>query len=114
MTRCFLWLCTLILHMFFFYVDEIIIIGSIPNKVNEFIKLLHVRFALKDMGILLYFLGIKVFSLPNQHLLFKQFKYSKTILDRTQMSNVKLVITLMMSSLKLRADKGIDFDNLTL
>lgn len=30
------------------------------------------------------------------------------------MSNVKPVITPMMSSLKLRADKGIDFDNLTL
>lgn len=69
------------------YIDDMIITASNSHslKVEEFIKLLHARFSLKDMGVLHYFLGIKVSSLPNQHLLLKQSKYMNNILDNNNL-----------------------------
>lgn len=48
-----------------FYIDDMIITGSDASKMNEFIKLMHARFFLKDMGVLHYFLGIKMSFLIN-------------------------------------------------
>lgn len=42
------------------YVDDIIITGNNSSFITQFIKTLHNRFALKDLGNLSYFLGIEV------------------------------------------------------
>lgn len=42
------------------YVNDILIIGSHSEKVDQLIHQLHLQFSLKDLGILHYFLGIEV------------------------------------------------------
>lgn len=53
------------------YVDDVIVIGSHTEKIDEFIKLLSDEFALKNMGILHYFLGIEFIHLLNGNLLLR-------------------------------------------
>lgn len=50
-------------------------------------------FEMKDLGSLLYFLGIEVASSPRGHLLL-QFKYIVDILDRAHLTDTKTVDTL--------------------
>jgi histone deacetylase 1/2 len=42
------------------YIDDILITGSTPTQVASFIAKLNSVFALRDLGRLTYFLGIKV------------------------------------------------------
>jgi hypothetical protein len=44
------------------YVDDIIIIASIPVAITKLLQLLSVDFAVKDLGDLHYFLGVEVLS----------------------------------------------------
>ena len=46
--------------IFLFYVDDIILSGSCPSILHNFISLLSHKFAMKDLGDLSYFLGIQV------------------------------------------------------
>ncbi|XP_040967091.1 uncharacterized mitochondrial protein AtMg00810-like [Gossypium hirsutum] len=88
------------------YVDDIVITGSSSDEINCFVQQLHNKFALKDIGDLHYFLGIKVSrsSFDNLHL--RQHKYIREILDRSSMSNAKSVHTPMVSSSMLTKDEG--------
>lgn len=42
------------------YVDDIIVISNALSQIQAFINSLHCQFAMKDLGDLNYFLGIKV------------------------------------------------------
>jgi hypothetical protein len=44
------------------YVDDIIIIASIPVAITKLLQLLCVDLAVKDLGDLHYFLGVEVLS----------------------------------------------------
>ena len=46
--------------MLLVYVDDILLIGNNPNYVAGLKKLLDDKFGLKDLGSLIYFLGLEV------------------------------------------------------
>lgn len=46
-------------------VDGIILTGNTTAIVNQFVTTLAHRFSLKDLGLLTYFLGVKVVSNKN-------------------------------------------------
>lgn len=46
-------------------VDDIILTGNTKAIVNQFVTTLAHRFSLKDLGLLTYFLGVKVVSNKN-------------------------------------------------
>jgi hypothetical protein len=44
------------------YVNDIIIVSSVPTIIDELLQLLCIDFAVKDLGNLYYFLGVEVLS----------------------------------------------------
>jgi hypothetical protein len=75
------------------YVDDIIDTSSSPATIDALLADLKQDFALKDLGILHYFLGIEV-------------KYASNILARVGMHNCKPVSTPLSSSTKLSQHEG--------
>ncbi|GJW15104.1 uncharacterized mitochondrial protein-like protein [Tanacetum coccineum] len=68
------------------YVDDIIITGDDCDGIELLKAEFCHRFAMKDLGLLLYFLGIEVASLPKGYLL-SQFKYIANLLDRARITD---------------------------
>lgn len=63
--------------------------------INQFIKVLHREFEMKDLGYLYYFLGIQVKR--NKHgLLLSQENYAMKILQRADMAGCKPIQTLCL------------------
>ncbi|GJW13117.1 uncharacterized mitochondrial protein-like protein [Tanacetum coccineum] len=71
------------------YVDDMIITGDDCNGIELLKAELSHRFAMKDLGLLHYFLGIEVVSSPKVYLL-SQFKYIVDLFDRTIMTDNKI------------------------
>lgn len=95
-------------HMVFvlIYVDDILITGSSPSLITDFILALGVSFPLKNLRHLHYFLGIEV--IRNGHGLFLcQSKYITNFLHKTNMSQAKPVST----STKLSPLDGSTFED---
>ena len=81
------------------YVNDIIVIGSYQQEVEQIIHLLNRSFSLKDLGDLNCFLGIEAkYVTDGLHLCQK--KYIIDLLSRSQMDNAK----------PLPTDKSILFD----
>ncbi|KAL8139110.1 hypothetical protein V2J09_005111, partial [Rumex salicifolius] len=70
------------------YVDDLIIIGSHPTFIDEFVQLLNREFSLKDLGSLHYFLGIEV-TRSDSSVQLSQQKYICDILERSKMSGAR-------------------------
>ncbi|KAK1440796.1 hypothetical protein QVD17_06628 [Tagetes erecta] len=62
------------------YVDDVIIVGNTPSKINETKDYLNKRFSIKDIGDLKYFLGIEV-ARTKEGLVLSQRKYTLDILE---------------------------------
>nr|GEZ34513.1 Gag-Pol polyprotein [Tanacetum cinerariifolium] len=72
--------------LFLLYVDDMIITGDDCVGIESLkLELAH-RYAMKDLGLLRYFLGIEVASLPKGHLL-SQSKYIGDLLDRARITD---------------------------
>lgn len=82
------------------YVDDIIITGRHIDIVQKVIKNLSVRFSLKDLGELNYFLGVEVLHKPNG-LILTQTKYIKDLLKETHMEASNEVPTSMSTGQSL-------------
>ncbi|XP_013617561.1 PREDICTED: uncharacterized mitochondrial protein AtMg00810-like [Brassica oleracea var. oleracea] len=87
------------------YVDDIIITGSFPSTVRDFIDLISKRFALKDLGDLSYFLGIEV-TCSSSGVVLSQRKYILDLLHRTRMAGAKPTATPMWSTSPLTLEDG--------
>ena len=74
------------------YVNDIIIIGSSSQLVNNLVKCIATRFSLKDLRLLYYFLGIEAITTANGLFLCQQ-KYIKDLLIKTQMLYYKTIAT---------------------
>jgi hypothetical protein len=99
------------------YVDDIIIVSSSPCAVDAILADLKCDFALKDLGDLHFFLGIKV-KCTNQGLMLSQEKYVSDILTRASMTTCKEVVTPLSTNMKLVAHGGgeggsLSFDDAT-
>lgn len=74
------------------YVDDLIITGSSPSHIASLTKHLQSSFAVKDLGILSYFLGIEV-ARCKEGLFLSQHKYTVDLLHRHQMDGAKPLST---------------------
>jgi hypothetical protein len=90
------------------YVDDIIITSSQPVAIDDLLHSLTHDFAIKDLGTLNFFLGVKVISNPHGILL-SQHRYIMDLLLRTKMSEAKPITTPMASTTSPSALKGEPF-----
>lgn len=87
------------------YVDDIVITGSSTDLVNKVTNSLSLRFSLKDLGNLHYFLGIEV-TRTTQGLHLMQRKYTVDLLNRYNMLDSKPVSTPMATTPKINLHTG--------
>ncbi|KAF7834838.1 Retrovirus-related Pol polyprotein from transposon TNT 1-94 [Senna tora] len=80
---------------------EILLKGTSKAEIQTLVHKLHSVFALKDIGHVHFFLGIKVNYLRDGSMLLTQTKYMRDLLLKVGMSTSKLVDTPLISSLKL-------------
>jgi len=71
---------------------------------------LSCEFAMKDLGPIIYFLGISV-TRHSGGLFLSQHKYAEEIIERASMSSCKLVSTLVDTKAKLRGLSGKSYHN---
>lgn len=74
------------------YVDDLIITGDNVDEILNLKQSLRQRFAIKDLGILKYFLGIEV-ATSHKRLFLNQRKYVLDLLKEANMSDAKPAIT---------------------
>jgi len=79
--------------------------ASVPAAISDLLQQLRMSFAIKDLGKLNYFLGVKVTPLKTS-LLLSQRRYILNLLKRTNMLEVKPISSLMSSSSSLSAFDG--------
>ncbi|XP_068322539.1 uncharacterized mitochondrial protein AtMg00810-like [Pyrus communis] len=82
------------------YVDDLIITGDNIDEITKLKHSLQQRFAIKDLGILRYFLGIEMATSPKGFFL-SQRKYVLDLLKEANMSDAKPVNTPLDTKLKL-------------
>ncbi|XP_016186045.1 uncharacterized protein LOC107627737 [Arachis ipaensis] len=91
------------------YVDDIIVTGESTELVKEVIAKLNVKFALKDMGDLHYFLGIQVNKTCDEGLILTQQKYIHEVLKKAGMVGCAPCHTPLPSTVKITALGGSSF-----
>ncbi|CAL2240436.1 unnamed protein product [Prunus armeniaca] len=82
------------------YVDDLIITGDNAEEISKLKQSLQQRFAIKDLGVLKYFLGIEM-ATSHKGLFLNQRKYVLDLLKEANMNNAKPAITPLDSKLKL-------------
>ena len=95
------------------YVDDIIITSSSSLAIDNLLSSLQHDFAVKNLGSLHYFLGIKIIR-NTTGILLSQKRYILDILTRTHMLEAKLVSSPMASSTSLSAHESEPFPDQTL
>ncbi|KAH9688627.1 retrovirus-related pol polyprotein from transposon RE1 [Citrus sinensis] len=99
------------------YVDDILVTGPDSVLLEAFITKLSKAFALKDLGLVSYFLGIEV-SYTDHGMHLSQTKYIKDLLTKTSMQNCKETETPFSTGYKLeriaKGSLGAEFENPTL
>ncbi|XP_048430155.1 uncharacterized mitochondrial protein AtMg00810-like [Pyrus x bretschneideri] len=96
------------------YVDDIILTGSSPEKVQTIIQELRDVFDLKDMGKLSYFLGLEVKYKANGDIFHSQSKYAKDLLHKASMDSCKCVNTSCRPHTQFLDSEGIPLSDPTL
>ncbi|KAM1069409.1 hypothetical protein ACFX13_001358 [Malus domestica] len=82
------------------YVDDLIITGDNPEEIKELKHFLQQRFAIKDLGVLRYFLGIEM-ATSHKGFFLNQRKYVLDLLKESNMSDAKPVPTPLDIKLKV-------------
>lgn len=88
------------------YVDDIIVTGNSKEAVEQVIKNLAIRFSVKDLGALSYFLGIEAIRTP-QGLHLNQRKYIQDLEAKMNMHDAKPVTTPLATSPKLARSRDL-------
>jgi hypothetical protein len=86
------------------YVDDIIFGGSSHTLVSRFQEMIESEFQISMMGDLTFFLGIQVKQM-NQGTFVHQAKYTKDLMKKFNMAELKPVSTPMSSAASLGPDK---------
>lgn len=71
------------------HVDGIIVVSGDDTKFKYIISIMHTKFALKYLGLLVYFLGIEVLKLANNDMLQTQSKHIQELIQRDGMEKFK-------------------------
>ena len=98
---------------FLIYVDDIIITGSSPSTISMLIHFLKIDFAIKELGDLNFFLGVKVIK-NTSSILLSQKRYIVDLLHRTDMLEAKPVSSPVTTSTNLSAFEGDTIQDVTL
>ncbi|GJV18051.1 ribonuclease H-like domain-containing protein [Tanacetum coccineum] len=91
------------------YVDDIVLTASFENLLQQIIGSLHKEFAMTDLGLLNYFLGISV-TRDSSGLFLSQKKYANEILERAHMVNCNPSQTPVDTKSKLEVDGDSIYD----
>jgi hypothetical protein len=86
------------------YVDDIIFGGSSHTLVSRFQEMMESEFQMSMMGELTFFLGIQVKQMK-QGTFVHQAKYTKDLMKKFNMTELKLVSTLMSFAVSLDPDE---------
>jgi len=100
--------------MVLIYVDDIIITRTSTSHIQALISCLRQHFALKDMGRLYYFLGIKASWTTNGDLHLSQTKYIKDLFNKSNMSSARPQLSPMISSTRIAQDGSTTFSDTSL
>jgi len=90
------------------YVDDFVVTGNNHAGITTLKNILHQRFAIKDLGVLKYFLGIEM-TTSYKGLFLNQRKYMLDLLRENDMLDCKHAKTPLNSKLQLTLD-GDSFD----
>lgn len=88
------------------YVNGFIITCNNGQKINNLIKHLNQEFKIKDLGNLIYLLGIEVKRITNARIQLSQRKYIPEILHKAKIHEANSISTSMVSNLHLSKYKG--------
>jgi hypothetical protein len=86
------------------YVDDIIFVGSFHTVVSRFQKMMESEFQMSMMEELTFFLGIQM-KQTKQDTFMHQAKYTKDLMKKFNMAELKPVSTPMSSAASLGSDK---------
>ena len=90
------------------YVDDMLIVGSSIDEINNLKKQLSKQFAMKDLRAVKQILGKRVIrDKANGTLKLSQSKYVKKVLSRFNMNEAKLVSTPLGSHFKLSKEQSL-------
>jgi hypothetical protein len=92
------------------YVDDIIFGGSSHTLVSRFQEMMESEFQMSMMGELTFFLGIQVKQMK-QDIFVHQAKYTKDLMKKFNMSELKPVSTPMSSAAALDPDEDSEAVN---
>ena len=95
------------------YVDDVIITGDNEDEIGKVKNLLKAEFDIKDLGKLMYFLGIEVIW-TDDGIWLMQCKYVLDMLKKFGMTGCKPIATPIEQNAKLRSDSGEPLENPTL
>ena len=79
------------------YVDDAIVTGSDMHRISTLLQVLGIKFSIKDLGSLHFFLGIEIVC-QNFGSLLPQSKYICDLLIKTKTDGAKLMTSLMATS----------------
>lgn len=79
------------------YVDDLLIIGSNPSKVDEFKEAMNCEFEMTDLGIMSYFLGMEI-NQTSSGIFVNQRRYAVDVLKRFGMDKCKPVNTPLVAT----------------
>ncbi len=72
--------------------DDILVMSSNPNSVDEFKKQMQNFFEMNDLGLMCYFLGMEIIQSPKGIFITQQ-KYAAEILKKFAFTGCKVVTT---------------------
>lgn len=87
-----------ILTLILVYVDDLIITGNSVNFITDLINQLSAKFAYKDLGMLHYFLEVKV-HYNGSNLVLSESKYIRDLFQRANLEREKPISTSMVGGL---------------
>ena len=92
----------MMIHLFFYYVDDMLIVVKSMVEVNKLKSLLSKGFDMKDLGAAKKILGMEIHrDRASGRLWLSQYSYVKRVLERFNMNDAKLVSTPLENHFKL-------------
>lgn len=88
------------------YIDDIILSGNDVASIQSLNSHLYKTFSIKHLGVLHYFLGIKITYVPTSIIL-TQSMFTKVLLDFSGLCDHKTMVTSLPLNLKLNVTDGI-------
>jgi hypothetical protein len=87
------------------YVDDIVIFGSLSDVVHHLISSMFKSFPIKDLGTLVYFLGLEA-SYNSEGMVLTKWRSVLNLLHRVSMDNCKPTSTSLATTERLTHDTG--------